>query len=329
MEKKSLDSKKLTLIYLQQLFLKRTDETHFIRMPDIIGYMEEREIYVDRRTIYKDIKLLNYVGFEIVGVQEKGGYKYHHPSRMFSDNELKFLIDSVAASKFLTEGKSKELIGKIKTLGSSYANESLNRHVLLGKRVKSMRDIFFKNLDVLYNAISINSQIEFDYIKEGFKQQIESHKIAVSPCAISLNEENYYLIAYDKNIGILKHYRVDKMKNIVATLEAREGKEIFKNFDVVEHTNKTFGMYGGKEITVKIEAHKNLIGVFKDRFGDSANIRPSFDDDNAFVARLTVYVSPQFYGWLFGLGNDVKILEPEEVRKEYLKKLKEAAARYK
>jgi len=329
MEKKSLDSKKLTLIYLQQLFLKRTDKTHYIRMPEIIDYMAERDIFVDRRTIYKDIKLLNYSGFEIVGVQEKGGYKYHYPSRLFSDNELKFLIDSVAASKFLTEGKSKELISKIKTLGSSYSNESLNRHVLLGKRVKSMRDIVFKNLDVLYKAITINKQIEFDYIKEGFKQQTESHKIAVSPCAVSLNEENYYLVAFDSQAQTLKHYRVDKMKNIVATEKAREGKEIFKDFDVVDYTNKTFSMYGGREVAVKIEADNKLIGVFRDRFGESANIRPSFENTNAFVARPTVYISPQFYGWLFGLGSDIKIIEPEEVRKEYLKMLKAAAARYK
>ena len=42
-----------------------------------------------------------------------------------------------------------------------------------------------------------------------------------------MNDENYYLIAYDKSEDVLKHYRVDKMKNISVTLEAREGKEIF------------------------------------------------------------------------------------------------------
>lgn len=326
---KSSDSKKLTLVYLQHLFLEKTDKTHFIRMPDILGYLADKDVFVDRRTIYTDIKLLNYAGFEIVGVQEKGGYKYHHPARLFTDNELKFLIDSVAASKFLTEAKSKDLISKIKTLGSGFGSDSLNRPLLLGKRVKSMRDIVFKNLDVLYRAMANNSQIEFDYIKENFKQEQQSHKVSISPCAVSLNEEKYYLIAYDKNADILKHYRVDKMKNIIATHEAREGKEIFKNFDVVDHTNKTFGMFGGKEVTVKIEADNKLIGVFKDRFGDSANIRPSFDNPNAFVARPTVYISQQFYGWLLGLGNDVKLIEPEEVREEYLKKLKEAADRYK
>ena len=74
------DSKKLTLVYLQELFLQKTDKTHYIRMPEILPYLESKDIFVDRRTIYTDLKLLNYSGFEIVGVQEKGGYKYHHPS---------------------------------------------------------------------------------------------------------------------------------------------------------------------------------------------------------------------------------------------------------
>ena len=162
MSKGTSDSKKLTLIYLQQLFLEKTDKTHFIRMPEILDYLAEKEVFVDRRTIYTDLKLLNYTGFEIVGVQEKGGYKYHHPSRLFDTNEIKFLIDSVAASKFLTEKKSKELINKIKTLGSNFDNEALNRSVLLGKRIKSMNDKVLKNLDIIYAALSNNSQITFE-----------------------------------------------------------------------------------------------------------------------------------------------------------------------
>lgn len=326
--KTSSDSKKLTLVYLQHLFLEKTDNTHFIRMPDILEYLADKDIYVDRRTIYTDIKLLNYAGFEIVGVKEKGGYKYHHTARIFTANELKFLIDSVAASKFLTEAKSKDLINKIKTLGGSFNVDYLNRPLLLGKRIKSMRDIVFKNLDVLYRAISNNSQIEFEYIKEIFNQEQQSHKENISPCAISLNEEKYYLIAYDKNSDLLKHYRIDKMKNISIINIAREGKKIFKTFDVVDYTNKTFGMYGGNEVTVKLEVDNKLIGVIKDRFGSNANIRPNFNNPNTFIASITVYISQQFYGWLFGLGNDVKILEPEDIKNDYLKKIQETINHY-
>ena len=69
---KSSDSKKLTLIYLQELFLEKTDSEHGITMPEILSYLGERDIFVDRRTIYTDIQLLNYSGFEIIGKQGKG-----------------------------------------------------------------------------------------------------------------------------------------------------------------------------------------------------------------------------------------------------------------
>ncbi len=143
------ESKKLIPLYLQELFLTKTDKNHYVRMPEILSFLEDRGIYADRRTIYSAISLLNTAEFEIVGVQEKGGYKYHHPERLFSSNELKFMIDSVAASKFLTEKKSKELIEKIKSLGSDYEGKVLNRNVLLSKRIKTMNDRVFKNLDTI------------------------------------------------------------------------------------------------------------------------------------------------------------------------------------
>lgn len=321
------DSKKLTLIYLQQLFLQKTDKTHFVRMPEILSFLESKEIIVDRRTVYTDLKLLTYAGFEIVGVQEKGGYKYHHPSKTFKASELKFLTDSVAASKFLTEKKSKELINKIKTLGSSYEANTLNRTVLLSKRIKSMNDTVFKNLDSLYFAISENSQISFQYTRWNEKKELEFMRngkpFAASPFAISMSDDNYYLIAYDSRTKSLRHYRIDKMHSIKLTYEAREGTEYFKAFDIVDYSNKTFGMFSGKEETLSIEAPLQLAGVFIERFGDSLRIRPSFERKGYFVARITVYESIQFYGWLFGLGKDVKILSPDYVRDNYIKYLNE------
>ena len=100
------ENKKLAVLYLKDLFLERTDKTHFVRMPEILAYLEERNVFVDRRTVYTNISLLNQSGFEIIGIAEKGNYKYHHPSRLFNTLELKFLVDSIAASKFLTAKKN-------------------------------------------------------------------------------------------------------------------------------------------------------------------------------------------------------------------------------
>ncbi|MCI9486613.1 MAG: WYL domain-containing protein [Lachnospiraceae bacterium] len=263
--------------------------------------METKGIYADRRTIYAAVSLLNTVGFEIAGVQEKGGYKYHHISKLFSASELKFLVDSVAASKFLTEKKSKELINKIKSLGSKFDGQSLNRSVLLNKRIKSMNDKVLRNLDNIY---------------------------ATSPYAVTLVDDRYYLIAFGGSRQELRHYRIDKMQSVKLTENKREGQSLFQSFDIVDYSRKTFGMFGGREETIMLEVKNDLAGVFIDRFGDSASIRPNFKNPDTFLVRITVHVSPQFFAWVFGLGESVKIISPETVIEEYQKMIKKVLERY-
>lgn len=325
---KSSDSKKLTLIYLQELFLRKTNSEHGITMPEILSYLEKKDIFVDRRTIYTDIKLLNYAGFEIIGKQGKKDYKYYHPSRLFNTNELKFLIDSVASSKFLTEKKSNELIKKIKSLGSSFDSEVLNRGILVNKRIKNMNDRVLKNLDIIYSAIASNSQISFQYLRWNRDKTLhclqDGKLFFSSPFAITLHDDYYYLISFDSKEEKLKHYRLDKMQNIKPTSESREGLEAFKAFDIADYSRKTFNMYGGKEESVTLEIPNILAGVFYDRFGDSVSIRPNFDNPKTCFARVTVQVSPQFFAWVFGLGKNVHIINPQSVREEYITTLKNA-----
>lgn len=332
MSENKSESKKLALLYLQELFLAKTDKSHYIRMPEILDYLAERNIFVDRRTIYADISILNQIGFEIEGVQERGGYKYYHPSRLFDTNELKFLIDSVAASKFLTEKKSIELINKIKTLGSSYEAAALNRSVLLGKRIKSMNDKVFKNLDLIYLAIECNSKITFQYMRWNTKRKLdflrEGKRFIASPYAVTINDDNYYLVSYDERTEGLRHYRIDKMQSIKLSDETREGSDIFKSFDIVEYTQKTFGMFSGKEEIVTLSVPNSLAGVFIDRFGDSVYIRPNFDDDNKFIARIKVCISPQFFAWVFGLGKDIEIVSPEAAREDFKTMISHILSKY-
>ena len=332
MSKDTSYSKKLTLVYLQELFRTRTDKTHFVRMPEILDYLAERGVYVDRRTIYTDLTLLDYADFEVKGVQERGGYKYHHIKRKFDTNELKILVDSVAASKFLTQKKSNELIAKIKSLGSIYDESELNRNILLGKRIKSMNDKVLNNLDIIHYAINYNEQLSFLYMKWNPKKELEyvrkGETYIVSPFAVTINDDNYYMIAFDHKNGDLRHYRIDKMKSIKRIQEPREGKEHFKNFDIVDYNKKTFGMFSGEEATIQLQFKANLAGVFIDRFGKDIPIREDFQNKGYYLTRISVNVSPQFFAWLFGLGKDVKIISPDSVKEKYLKAVQDISSLY-
>lgn len=107
------------------------------------------------------------------------------------------------------------------------------------------------------------------------------------------------------------------MMKISLEEEKRAGKEEFKNFDMAEYSKSTFGMYQGKKTLVKIVFANPMVGVFIDRFGKDITIR-KVDDDLSEI-NVNVNVSPQFFGWIFSLGKDVKVAGPSEVVKEMKK----------
>ena len=330
-ERKKSDSKKLIPLYIQELFLAKSDNTHHLTIEDIKAYLSEKGVSADRRTIYSAISLLESVNFHIEKRRSfDGSFKYYLTERTFNSNEIKFLIDSVSSSQFLTERKAKELTNKLKSLGSVHDYDSFNRRVLLGKRIKSMNDKIFKNLDLLYEAISTNSKITFQYMRWNPEKKLDllrsGKSFESSPYAVSLNEDNYYLVAYDSRTDTIRHYRIDKMQSITLTKEPREGKEHFDRFDIVEYSKKAFGMFTGKEVAVLVEAPDSLAGVFIERFGDSVSIFPNFQRKHYFVAKINVYISPQFYGWLLGLGTEIKIISPDYVKAEYIDTLKSVIA---
>ena len=73
---------------------------------------------------------------------------------------------------------------------------------------------------------------------------------------------------------------------------------------------------------VNLEFENHLVGVMIDRFGQDIMIMSK--DNEHSVTRVQVNVSTQFYGWLAALGNSVRVISPENVRKEYRDFLKKS-----
>ena len=133
----------------------------------------------------------------------------------------------------------------------------------------------------------------------------------VSPWGLMWDDENYYLVAFDANEEQIKHFRVDKMLNITITDEQRIGNKAFKEFDLPKYTKSLFGMFGGEPTAVRLEGRNDLVGVVIDRFGDDVSIR-SVDDDH-FTATVNVAVSRQFLGWIFAIGDGLRITAPDNI----------------
>ncbi len=322
-------NQKMKLLYLYHILNDETNEENALTMAQIISRLEDVGISAERKSLYNDMELLRDFGLDIVSKRERQT-KYFVASRDFELAELKLLVDAVQSSRFLTRKKSDSLIKKIEKLAGKPDASALQRQVFVANRIKNMNESIYYNIDYIHSAILKNKQISFKYFKWsvdfGSPQKIvktykKDEEYCVSPFALTWDDENYYLVAYDSVAGIIKHYRVDKMEKIKVTNIPREGEKIFSGFDLGEYSNKFFGMFGGEEQRVKIRFSNDLIGVVADRFGTDISIEK--DGDDHFILRVNVAVSPQFFGWIFSFGNGAEIIYPNSVRvqmKEYLEK---------
>ena len=322
-------NQKLKLLYLARILTAKTDEEHAMSLEEIKNELLQYDVQAERKSLYDDMEALRTFGIDVQSIKSKTT-RYYVASRDFELPELKLLVDSVQANQFLTTKKTYTLIKKLESLCSKYEAQLMRRQVYVTNRIKTMNESIFYNVDAVHSAIAANKQIIFRYYEiDVDKQKRYRHdgkRYCASPFALLLNGENYYLIAYDADADILKHYRVDKMDGITVTEEDRLGHESFDAVRMDEYTKHTFGMFGGEKQKVTIEFPNNLAGVVIDRFGkDTAFIKTDADH---FKIHVDVTVSPQFYGWVFSLNGDAVITAPEQVVAGFGEQIARNAERY-
>lgn len=324
-------NQKLKLLYLLKILTEQSDEEHCMSAQALIEALSAYEIKAERKSIYDDIAQLIDFGYDIVLVKAKTGGGYYLAGRDFELAELKLLVETVQASRFLTVNKSRDLISKIEKLASKAEAGQLQRQVYVANRIKTANESIYYVVDDIHRAIQNNRQISFQYLEWNLNRELvprrDGKPYQVSPWALTCKDENYYLIAHDSEEDKIKHFRVDKMAKIRVMEETkREGAALFERFDIADYANKTFGMYGGQEETVTLLFENHLIGVVMDRFGKEAAVR--IRDEAHFSVRVRVAVSGQFFGWLTGLGEGAVIMSPAAVQEAYRIHLEKTLAQY-
>lgn len=329
-------NQKAKLLLLAKVLMQESDQEHPLTVKQLIAYLKENGISAERRTIYEDIEILQQFGMDII-VERKVQNQYYWGEREFQLPELKLLVDAAISAKFITPQKSQELIQKIGNLASKFQAKKLKRQLHVQGRAKAINEKIYYSVDALQTAIAEDKQIEFTYfqwkIEESAPNKIIREKkkdgkpYRVSPWAMVWDDENYYLIAYDKTVNEMRHYRVDKMENMQVLEESRLGAKVFGAIDMAKYTQTTFGMFGGKKIDVELRVDNKLIGVIIDRFGIDTvlyNVREGY-----FSVKIEVVPSPQFIGWLMGFGTQIEVVSPAELRQSIKNELESIIHLYK
>lgn len=316
---------KLRPLYLAKILYEQTDEEHFLTTAQLIQILEVRYgIKAHRQTIKAEIELLKQFGLEIEEVKSTQN-RYNLFGRRFDAPELKLLIDAVESSKFITAGKSKELVEKISSLTSTHVASSLRRNVSCEGRIKPGNERIYIIIDAINDAINKNKKISFQYfqynVRKEKKLKRNGEPYVITPLHLVWNGDCYYMVGVYEYKQRLGSFRVDRIAKCPTILE-EEGTPAPEGFNIDEHINTTFHMFSSAREEVELVCDNDVMDSIIDRFGE--DVTTYANDMTSFRAVVNIAVSHVFYSWVFGFGGKVKIKGPDNVKEKYAEMLNAA-----
>lgn len=312
------------ILYMLKLLAERSDENHPLSTAEIIQTMEnDYSIQVYRTTVNNDMELLKQFGYDVVTIRSSQN-QYYLASRLFEEPELKLLIDAVNSSKFITGGKSRELVEKLLTLTNNQRAENLKRCLYVEEKKQSNERIYYI-IDAINEAMMLGKKIAFQsYHYTPEKKKIVRHEgdeYIVSPYRLVCSGEQYYLVGFCDNYNELRSFRVDKIVKRPIVLE--DGiVTLEKETKIEKHIGKMFRMFDGETKHVTLICDNDVMDTVIDHFGEDVKARPV--TKTHFSVRVETAVSPIFFRWVFGFGGKIRISSPETVRDEYKKMIDNA-----
>lgn len=323
----------IRLLLVRDYLTANASKNRTVSRRQIQEHLKKHGYPVEKKTVYRDLEVLRSpeFGLEIEYDEKAKGYYLLNPP--FEPYELRLMVDSVQASRFITKETAREITAKIKKMAGPRTQASLNRTSYVADRVRSMNDSVVKDADKIHDAIAADRKIGFRYFhyspdKSKPKSYTKSgNQVVVSPYALYWNNGNYYLYAYDGKK--FRFYRVDRMERISNPLpEKREGQDHFKTKDLTQQQTKVFDMYStGKIYNVKFRCHNHIAHSVIDQFGKGIIMIP--DDSTHFTFAHSVDISPPFFAWVATFGRSIRILEPAPVVEEMRKFIEKVSDMYK
>lgn len=321
---------KIKLLKLYEYLKRESDEQNPLPTAELLAWLAEQGISCDRRTLTKDIEVLNGQGYEIMSRQMGHQKAYYVDDRSFSLPELKILMDAIQAAGFITEAKTAEFAAKIAELGGRHRAELLQRNTVRFNTRKHSNESIYYNVDVIERAILENCKVSFRYFdldedcNRVFRR--EGTLYTAEPVALILIDDFYYLHSYNPHYGSCTNYRVDRMDKLeLCPTEPISEEAICARTGLGEYTEAVFHMFDGEVTELTLQFPRRLLGALYDKFGER-NLAVRCEGEDSCRATVRVRISPTFWGWLFQFAGDLRIISPASAVRactEALERIKE------
>lgn len=323
---------KIKLLKLYVHLTKNSDENHPLSTQQLLDYLGSQGIPCDRRTLAKDIAVLNDYGFDVISKLSRCKL-YYVPdyNRSFDEAELRTLIDSVQAARFINPEKTKDLVRRIAGLAGEHRSRVLRDNIVLFNTNKSQVKNIFGVIDLAIAAIRESKKLSFRYCDlDEKREKVFRHggaRYVVNPMALVYRDDAYYLMCYNQDDDAPYYYRLERMESVATEEECldetcREWRKKHRVETVVGACVRMYGNPETSEVTLTYNrGDYRTLGAILDRFGDLA--RPAPDRSRSPMLKFIkvwVQISPTFWAWVMQFQGKIGVYE-----KEYHQQLRDFA----
>lgn len=329
--------RKEKLIRVLQI-LETTDKKTPINATSIVEKLENEYNVgkVDRRSIYRDITMLQSCGYKIEQAKDKrkGWYLDKHA---FEDWEIKIMMDAVQQARCVSEKEAADIREKLLKLTSNRGRSRFSHMMLpLSGNVSTNTNIGIY-IELMLEAMFIHKKIEFQYTEINDKMQKVLRKDGkyynLNLYATYWSDNNYYLIGSHDNHEGLNHYRLDRIQNLSMSneyaLDAKEKIGPNPEMYIQQYISESVNHFSGETIRIEVEYEPNQVtnAILYDFAGENVKVKKGNDGKN--VATFSKMNSVTLTGWFMQYANMFKVLAPEGLKNSVINELKSAVKHYK
>lgn len=269
---------------------------------------------VSKRTIYRDIDILCTNGIPIYSSKGKGGGisildSYYIDKAMFSEDEQEQILMALQSVQVTKQVDVKDSLIKLNNLFKKNSGEWIE----IDFSSWEQNDIEKEYFRIIKESISNCNLVSFTY----FNNKGEKSNRVVEPLKLIFKGIHWYLYAYCKKRCDFRFFKLTRIENLVKLDDKFERKNIKVKFN-------DYNTYDKERIEVKLKVDKSLASRVYDEFRNGII---EVDSEN-FIVTIKMNKSKWIYNYFLGFGESLEIIEPQEVRNEFKKKLKNIINKY-
>lgn len=303
------------------------------RLLGIVVYLLNRDIVnantlaekfeVSTRTIQRDIEALNMAGIPVISVQgTNGGYgiidSFKLDKQITSKEDYQFIIAALMGMNSAYNNKKLEATLE-KILSVSNQGRIINPKVKLDFSVSREGSSIDQYLKIIESAIDEEQIIKFEYTNSYGDKTLRK----VEPVGAVYKWYAWYMLGYCCDKRDYRLFKVARMRSLIKLKEpfSMHHEDIDKL--LAEQEKKDSRRY----MNVKILCNEAIRVSIEEYF---PNGRITALEDGDFILQFTA--PDNEIGWkglLYTYGNKIKIIEPEELKEEFMSKANEIADIYK